>query len=100
MPTTAELAAILADLPPYTHDPVDRLRHTLAAYPHTDPTEGVLAATHNAYPDHPWTGLTFGDLHALLALLDERQTAEYWRGVDDGRVEVMENPGKWLGKEQ
>lgn len=96
---TDAMAAIVAALPPYTADPVERLRHVLAAHPHARNDEGVLMATMNAYPDANWTGVTFGDLRAILALLDGRdddKATEYWRGVDAGRLEVMNDPSTWM----
>ena len=52
-------------------DPVERLRHTLAIYEGqiTD-DEWVIRATSNVYGPGVTTGLTWGDLRALLAKLD------------------------------
>jgi hypothetical protein len=61
---------IAASLPPFTDDPVDRLRHTVAAYRETDPARWAITATANAYPAHDRTGLTYGDLAALLDIID------------------------------
>lgn len=58
-------------LPPFTDDPVDRLRHTLAAYPNEAGDAWAISATSNFVPDHRRTGLTWGDLRSLLARLDD-----------------------------
>jgi hypothetical protein len=51
------------------HDPVERLRHTLAAYAESQNEERVLTATHNVYGRDVWTGITFGDLREILRRL-------------------------------
>lgn len=59
-----------ATLPPFTNDPIDRLRHTLAAFPTKPDEELAIMATSNALPDWAQTGMTWGDLRALLAIVD------------------------------
>lgn len=58
----------VTELPPYTADPVDRLRHTLAAHDQTGIPDDAHAvtATNDWYGPNVWTGLTFADLRAIL----------------------------------
>jgi hypothetical protein len=56
--------------PPREDDPVACLRHTLRVFKDTADDREVLMATSNVYIDEPWTGLTFGDLRAILRKLD------------------------------
>lgn len=71
------LDEFVAGLPAFTDNPVDRLRHTVAAYADSADFSVVLTATSAAILGQPWTGLTHGDLRALLAPLDsEVQTAQ------------------------
>jgi len=57
--------------PEFTDNPVDRLKHTLAAYKGVPDERRVLTATSNMYlyGTHDWTGLTYGDLRAIAELL-------------------------------
>jgi hypothetical protein len=57
--------------PKFTDNPVDRLKHTLAAYKGVPDNRQVLTATGNLslYGTHDWTGLTYGDLRAIAELL-------------------------------
>lgn len=52
-------------LPDPGADPVDHLRHTLAAYPSEPDGDMAIQATHGIYEDGP-TGLTWGDLREIL----------------------------------
>jgi hypothetical protein len=52
-------------LPPYTDDPADRLRHTVAAFRDLPDTQMAILATFGAVLGHPVTGLTWGDLRAI-----------------------------------
>ena len=61
----------VAQFPPFSDDPVDRLRHTLAAFADTPDDRQLVTATANVPGMPEWTGLTWGDLRALLAKLDE-----------------------------
>jgi hypothetical protein len=65
-----ELSDRIRDLPPFTDDPTERLRHLLAVFARSTDTEIAMTATVRAVPGHAWTGLTFGDLRALLAEVD------------------------------
>lgn len=59
-----------AGWPPFTDDPVDRLRHVVAVYSdQVDPEEWAIVATYNALPGFPETGITWGDLAALVDIL-------------------------------
>lgn len=63
-----------ASLPEFTDDPVDRLAHTLAAYASTAPDDRwAIEATRNAIPGRDITGITWGDLRALLEQLRHDQ---------------------------
>lgn len=59
------------DLPPFTRDPVDRLAHTVAVYADQRSADdwAVRATSGGMVPGHATTGLTFGDLAALLAII-------------------------------
>lgn len=74
-PPVSLLHNIAASLPEFTDDPLDRLRHTLAAHRDTDPASHAVTATAGgAYLGHDWTGLTYGDLSAILSRLDDGAT--------------------------
>ncbi|MFR9773111.1 hypothetical protein [Nocardia asiatica] len=60
---------IAARLPEFNDDPVQRLAHTVAAYTNRTDDDWVVIATRNAIPGHFTTGITWGDLRALLARL-------------------------------
>jgi hypothetical protein len=60
---------IAARLPEFNDDPVQRLVHTVAAYTNRTDDDWVVIATRNAIPGHYTTGITWGDLRALLARL-------------------------------
>lgn len=70
-------AAQVRDQHPYpSADPLDRLRHTVSVFADSPDDETVVMATANIYPadvclPNGWrqTGLTYGDLRALLARL-------------------------------
>lgn len=64
-----QLDNFAASLPPFTNDPADRLRHTVAAFAGTPDHEWAILATQNAIPGHDQTGLTWGDLRELAARL-------------------------------
>jgi len=57
--------------PKFSDDPVDRLKHTLAAYEDAPNEYRLLTATGNMrlYGELDWTGLTMGDLRAIAELL-------------------------------
>lgn len=59
------------DLPEWTDDPVDRLRHTLKAFEGSPDEAWALVATSNAIPGISHTGLTWGDLRMILAEFDD-----------------------------
>lgn len=72
-------------LPAFTDDPVDRLRHTVAAHTDTPADEwAVTATTGGAYPGHERTGLTHRDLWLLLDRLTGGDQRGPWahRGQD------------------
>jgi hypothetical protein len=52
------------------NNPVDHLRHIVEVFADSDPDEWVVMASSNAYGPGVRTGLTRGDLAAILALLD------------------------------
>lgn len=51
-------------------DPVECLRHVVVAFAESALNDPAITATSGLYPNEDWTGLTHGDLRALLALLD------------------------------
>lgn len=55
-------------LPPPGNTPIEHLRHTLAAHADTPHDGMAVLATSGVYDTR--TGLTYGDLRALLTLLD------------------------------
>jgi hypothetical protein len=69
-----------ATLPAPDGTPLGNLRHVVAAFADSDPREFVVRATANVWKCGPgvyttasgatWTGLTHGDLRALLAMID------------------------------
>ncbi len=69
-----EQRARVESWPPFTDDPVDRLRHTLSAFEECGDTQRVLTASYGVL--HPgagpqsWSGITYGDLRAILARYD------------------------------
>lgn len=63
---------LAANLPEFTDDPADRLAHTLAAYADRPDNDWALTATQNAIPGQDTTGITWGDLRALLNQLQTR----------------------------
>jgi hypothetical protein len=65
MPTAEDLG-----LPEWSDDPVDRLRHTVAAFEASRGDEMPIIATSNVAGLPPRTGLTWDDLRDILALLD------------------------------
>lgn len=65
----SRLYNVAASLPEFTDDPVDRLAHTLAAYENRADSDWAIHATRNAIPGQDWTGITWGDLRALLQRL-------------------------------
>jgi hypothetical protein len=69
--TKAHDRAAIEALPRFTDDPVDRLAHTLAVYdPESTPDDRVAITATSGWRLYPegvnWTGLTFGDLRAIL----------------------------------
>lgn len=50
-------------------DPVARLAHVNDLFADTNPDEFVVLATSNMYGDGEKTGLTYGDLRKLAALI-------------------------------
>ncbi len=50
-------------------DPIEHLRHVVAVYHDTPADDYVLIASSNIYGDGVRTGLTHGDLRALLQRL-------------------------------
>lgn len=63
-------ARTLAIWPTEPTTPIDALRHTLAIYAESPDDDQAITATSNIYGPLVRTGLTFGDLRALAALLD------------------------------
>jgi hypothetical protein len=58
----------LAELPPFTNDARDRLRHTVAAWKdQPDDAWALLATAHPDGENTRATGLTHGDLRRLLS---------------------------------
>jgi hypothetical protein len=76
-----EISDRIRDLPPFTDDPIERLRHTLAVFASSPDDAYAVTATVRAVPGHERTGLTFGDLRALLAEVDP---ASEYDPADDG----------------
>jgi len=74
MSTKGDLHQKVRELPQWTDDPIDRLRHcvVLLAEDEYGDTQRVLTATYGMeeITGHRWTGLTLGDLRAILALID------------------------------
>lgn len=66
---------IAASLPEFTDNPVDRLAHTLAAYSNRPDTDWALEATRNAISGQDTTGITWGDLRAILIALQKGEAA-------------------------
>lgn len=66
-------AKVRAELPEPGHDPISHLRHTVAAFADEDAAGMPIKATMGIYPDQEKTGLTWGDLRALLAMVDGSQ---------------------------
>lgn len=65
-------AEVRASLPEPGNDAIGRLRHTVAAFANcTTPEEWAIRATGNIYGDGVTTGLKWGDLQAILTLLDK-----------------------------
>lgn len=50
--------------------PLEHLRHTVAAFHKQPDDEMPIMATMGVYPER--TGLTWGDLRALLAMIDSK----------------------------
>lgn len=51
-------------------DPIARLRHTVDVFANSSSDEQIVVATAGVYGDAVTTGLTHGDLRAIVALLD------------------------------
>lgn len=67
-------AEIRESLPAPGDDPVSRLRHTLAAIGREAfDADWAVRATSGIYGPAVTTGLTYGDLRAILDLLDKRE---------------------------
>lgn len=64
-------AKVRAELPEPGDDPISHLRHAVAAYADDPADKMVITATMGIYPDHLKTGLTWGDLRELLAMVEE-----------------------------
>jgi len=60
-----------ASLPEPGDDPISHLRHALAAFGKQPDDEMVLTATWGVYGDNVKTGVTMGDLRALLAMVEK-----------------------------
>lgn len=67
---------LAAELPEFTDDPAARLAHTLAAYTavysNRSDNDWALIATNGLIPGHDTTGITWGDLRALLDQIQTR----------------------------
>jgi len=57
-------------LPAPGYTPVERLRHTVAAWPTVLDERMAVTVTQDVYGDGVATGLTWGDLRAILVRLD------------------------------
>jgi len=60
-----------AALPEPGTNPISRLRHTVAVFAETGENDWAVRATTNLYGGGIVTGLTHGDLRALLAAVDQ-----------------------------
>lgn len=71
------------------NDPISRLRHVVKAFAEcsTD-EEWVIRATGNIYGDGVTTGLTWGDLRAILAMVDKATPA-----AEQPKTHTMGMPG-------
>ena len=68
--STKFAADVRAALPEPGTTPIEHLRHVVAAFEICPDEELVKMATYNVYGDGVTTGLTWGDLRALLAQLE------------------------------
>ncbi|MFC8531964.1 hypothetical protein [Nocardia sp. NPDC057227] len=67
---------LAADLPEFNDDPTQRLAHTLAAYNDSaDEAWAIRATGGRVVHGHDVTGITWGDLRALLAQLQANPPA-------------------------
>jgi hypothetical protein len=65
-------AKVRAELPEPGDTPISHLRHTVAAFADDSPDDMPIRATSGIYPEHEKTGLTWGDLRALLAMVENQ----------------------------
>lgn len=74
--SSKDMRTLVEALPAWTDDSVTRLRHTLAAHPSAADTDHLVTATAGWADEtgHDWTGLTWGDLRRLAALLERVQS--------------------------
>jgi hypothetical protein len=100
-----ELRAQLEALPEWSSDPVQRLRHTLAAHAEAQDGTYALTATSGARAvlGESWTGVTWGDLRALLVQLDGEKGAsvrgtyqKIWDLLKDSGLDAMVNGEEFL----
>lgn len=64
------LRDLTASLPPFTDDPIDRLKHILAIYASSPDDRMILTGIRDRRePEPATTGLSLGDLRALLILI-------------------------------
>lgn len=66
-------AKVRAELPEPGDTPLSHLRHVVAAFADDNADDMPIIATMGIYPDQDKTGLTWGDLRALLAMVNRRQ---------------------------
>jgi hypothetical protein len=62
----------LRGVPETDGTPIGNLKHTIAVYSETPDDTKLLVATSYVYGDDIVTGLTFGDLRALLQMIEEK----------------------------
>jgi hypothetical protein len=79
-PTMDEWVAMERDRLPAPGDtPIEHLRHTVAAFEDAPEDDRAISATGGIYPDRPWTGVTWGDLRAILVRLESAElTGAAW----------------------
>ncbi len=71
MAANESIKDILARLPEFTDDPVERLDYTLKTYNTARDDEWVIIATSNVHGDGKKTGLTWGDLRSIKQFIDD-----------------------------
>jgi hypothetical protein len=88
---------------PQPTTPLEALAHVVSIYEATDDARVMVQATHNVYDDGVTTGLTMGDLRALLREIDPDKAAcilddhDYDTDPEDISLHACTRPGcgKW-----